>query len=315
MLLSHKTVMERTAAACEGLPITAYDRIVWVLPMAYHFVVSLMLYIRYGAGIIVCEDFLADAILNDIQKYRGTLLYASPMHIRLLASHNAPVNLPTLRRVISTTTGISPTVCHAFYKKFHIPVWQAFGIIEVGLPVVNQQKAVERPDAVGHVLPAYEAAILDDRGRKLPAGCQGRLALKGPGMFDGYLSPKLPRDTVLKEGWFLTGDLAMMEDDGLITINGREKSVINVSGNKVFPSEVEEVINTYPGVVQSRVYAHAHPLVGEIVAAEVVLQGASRFDEEDLIQYCRAKLTSFKIPQRISVVERIAMTGSGKIKR
>lgn len=315
VILSHKAVMERTAAACEGLPITTSDRIVWVLPMAYHFVVSLMLYVRYGASIIVCEDFLADAILGDIQKHSGTLLYASPMHIRLLANHQGPVSIPTLQRVISTTTGISASVCLAFHEKFHIPVWQAFGIIEVGLPVINQQKAVERPDAVGHALPAYEVAILDDHHQRVPAGREGRLAFRGPGMFDGYLSPTLPRAAVLREGWFLTGDLAMMDDDGLITIKGREKSVINVSGNKVFPNEVEEVINTYEGIVQSRVYAHSHPLVGEIVAAEIVLQGALQFDEEALIRFCRMKLASFKIPQKITVVQQIVMTGSGKVKR
>jgi long-chain acyl-CoA synthetase len=246
VILTHQSVRERIEAANEALQITEADNVIWVLPMAYHFIVSIVLYIRYGAGITICSDFLAEHILGKIQNHRGTLLYASPMHIRLLAGFPDAVRMPSLRRVISTTTAVNPAHCRAFKEKYHLPVSQAFGIIEIGLPIINIDYAEEYPEAVGRALPAYQVAILDQDMNPLPPDTVGLLGIRGPGMFDGYLSPPTLRNDVLKNGWFITGDLASRTTDGLIAIKGREKSMINVSGNKVFPDEVEAVINTYP---------------------------------------------------------------------
>ena len=119
----------------------------------------------------------------------------------------------------------------------------------------------------------------------------------------------------MKKGWFLTGDLASITTEGLIEIKGRTKSVINVSGNKVFPTEVEEIVNSFPGIVISKVYGNKHPLMGELVCADIVLIERDGFDEEELINHCRKLLSSFKVPQRITIVDQIEMTASGKIKR
>jgi len=314
VILTHQSVLERIEAANEALKITEEDNVIWVLPMAYHFVVSIVLYMRYGAAITICNDFLAEHILGKIQNHRGTFLYASPMHIRLLAATD-PVHLPSLRRVISTTTAVNPGHCRTFKEKYGLPVNQAFGIIEVGLPIINMEYAEEHPEAVGRALPAYEVAILGHDLQPLPPDTTGLLGIRGPGMFDGYLSPPTLRSNVLKNGWFITGDLASRTADGLIAIRGREKSMINVSGNKVFPDEVEAVINTYPGIIRSRVYGQNHILFGEIVVADVILRETASFQEDDLLAYCRQSLSAFKVPQRINVVTEIALTGSGKVKR
>jgi acyl-coenzyme A synthetase/AMP-(fatty) acid ligase len=237
------------------------------------------------------------------------------MHIKLLATIKEKASLPSLKRVVSTTTSISTLVCTMFEEKFNISVTQAFGIIEIGLPIINSTKSKENPEAVGYALPDYEVAILDDTLTPLPPNEIGQLAIKGPGMFDGYLRPPTLRADVLKNDWFITGDLAEMKPDGLIEIKGRAKSMINVSGNKVFPNEVEEVINRYKGIITSRVYGQQHSLMGEIVTADVILETTNHFDQEDLIRHCRQLLSSFKIPQRINIVESIEMTSSGKIKR
>lgn len=315
VILSHKTILERIEAANEGLQLSSSDRVVWVLPMSYHFIVSIMLYIRYGSAIIVCDDFLAENILAKAAAYSGTFLYASPMQIRLLATCKQHVQLPSLKRVISTTAGISPLVCKAFEEKYGLPVSQAFGIIEAGLPILNLHQSSEHPGAVGFGLPSFRVSILDESFRPLAPGQTGNLAIKGPGMFDGYLSPPTLRDEVLKEGWFLTGDLASMTCDGLIEIKGRTKNVINALGNKVFPNEVEEVINRFEGIINSKVYGQKHALLGEIVAADVIVKRDTFFDPEQLIQHCRQLLSPFKVPQRIRVVDHIDMTPSGKIMR
>jgi acyl-CoA synthetase (AMP-forming)/AMP-acid ligase II len=315
VVMSHQTIFERTQAANEGLQLTENDRVIWVLPMAFHFVVSIMLYVRYGTGIIICDDFLAENILRKAAKCEGTMLYASPMHIRLLATSKDEIELPRLKMAISTTAGISSAVCEAFEKKYQVPVSQAFGIIEVGLPIMNYKKSKENPGAVGYALPAFQVTIMDENLKTQPPSTIGMLAIQGPGMFDGYLKPFKPRAEVLKNGWFFTGDLASMNETGLIEIKGRSKNVINVSGNKVFPSEVEEVINLYDGITASKVYGRPHPLLGEMVAADVTLKSGFEMDVEKLINYCRINLSAFKVPQRINVVEKIEITASGKVKR
>jgi long-chain acyl-CoA synthetase len=314
-VLSHETILERTQAANEGLQLTEADRVIWVLPMAYHFVVSIMLYIRYGSGIIICEDFLAENILRKASKCGGTMLYASPMHIRLLAMSKENISMPKLKQAISTTSSIAPEVCKLFFDKYKISISQAFGIIEVGLPIMNREPTNENLRAVGKALPSFDVKILDDGLKELPKNEIGMLAIKGPGMFDGYLKPLRKGEEVLRGGWFLTGDLASMDAYGLIEIKGRSKNMINVSGNKVFPAEVEDVINLFDDVISSKVYGKPHLLLGEMVVADVVLKNEKGFDPESLINHCRKFLSPFKVPQRIYVVKEIEMTGSGKVKR
>jgi acyl-CoA synthetase (AMP-forming)/AMP-acid ligase II len=199
--------------------------------------------------------------------------------------------------------------------RYGLPVSQAYGIIEIGLPIINLQKSDEYPEAVGYALPAYSVAILGADYQPLPPDTPGKLAIKGPGMFDAYLSPPTLRSEVLKNGWFITGDLAICKPDGLIIICGREKNMINVSGNKVFPNEVEQVVDTYPGIVASKAYSRKHPLMGEVVALEIVVTAGQPVDNEALIQYCSKYLTGYKLPQFIYQVERIETTGSGKVRR
>ncbi len=315
VVISHQSVFERIQSANEVLQLGEKDRVLWVLPMAYHFVVSIVLYIHYGVGIVVSEDFLAENILDKIKKHDTTFLYASPMHIRLLSAYRGEKNLSNTRLVISTTAGINQQMCQVFSMKYKIPVSQAYGIIEIGLPIINIEQSEDHPEAVGYTLPAYEVGILDEYNKVLADNTIGLLGIRGPGMFDAYLTPPTLRKEVLQNGWFMTGDYALKNEDGLITIKGRKKVMINVSGNKVFPNEVEAVINNYKGVFQSKVSGHEHPLLGELVMAEVVLHPNTDFDQEDLIAHCAKHLSAFKVPQKIKVVEDIEMTGSGKIKR
>ncbi|MGQ0827160.1 MAG: class I adenylate-forming enzyme family protein [Bacteroidota bacterium] len=315
VIISHTSALERVDATNAVLQLSEKDRVIWVLPMAYHFVVSIILYIKYGVGIIINNNFLAESIIESINKYKGTFLYAAPMHIKLLTSFKPNIELSSLKKVISTTTGISADICNAFEKKYKLPVSQAYGIIEIGLPIINLKRSKEFPEAVGYALPAYDIAILDKEFNPLPGEQIGLLAIKGPGMFDGYLSPPAFKKEILKNGWFMTGDYAIRKNDGLIIIKGREKNVINVSGNKVFPDEIEEVVNTYKGIKNSKAFSKVHPLLGEVVGLEIEVEGNIQIDTEALISYCRKFLSGFKLPQYITVVDKIEFTGSGKIKR
>ena len=315
VILSHKSIHERIDAANSVLQLSHNDKIIWVLSLAFHFVVSIMLYIKNGCTIIISNNFLAGSILNDINKFKATFLYVSPMHIRLLNSDESGAPLTTIRQVISTSTAISKELCDTFYNKYNIPVSQAYGIIEIGLPVINENKNNYHPGAIGKAVNGYNVAILGDDGAELKDNSMGNLAIRGPGMFEGYLSPPSTRYEIMQYGFFMTGDLAIRTPDGLITVVGRKKSMINVGGNKVFPEEVENVLMQLSDVINCKVSGFFHPLLGECVMAEIQIKDKSNIDTERFYQHCKKYLSSYKVPQKIRIVEELPMTKSGKVKR
>lgn len=315
VIVSHQSVIERIEAANKGLQLGPGDTVVWVLPMAYHFIVSIVLYVRFGAAIAIARDFMARHIIDITNQYGGTLLYASPVQIRLLANDAGDTQMPTLKKAISTSAGISLDVCLAFKKRFGTDVSQAYGIIEIGLPMINFVKSAEHPEAVGYALPDYSVEVLDENYQPLPAGSTGLLGISGPGMFDAYLLPPALRADVLKNGFFITADYASKMPDGLVKIEGRSKSVINISGVKVFPEEIEAVLENLPGIRQARISSKPHPLMGQIIEGEIVVEEGQSVDVEEVISYCRKRLSSFKAPQRLTIVDSLPMTGSGKVQR
>lgn len=313
VVLSHCDVFERIVAANNGLQLTEQDSVLFVLPMAFHFYVSIILYLHVGAAIIIAKDHAVAILVEMIARYHVTFFYASPLHYRMLISARVPAKcLETLKQAISTSTGLSLEIAEQFYSVFGVRITQAYGIIEVGLPIINFLDNTNNPQAIGQPLPDYEVAILDDDGALLETGRAGHLAVRGPGMFSAYLDPFRRREEVLVNGWFMTGDIASREVDGTVTVRGRKKSMINVCGEKVFPEEVETVLNAHQSVAESFVYGASHPRMGEIVQAQVVLGKDDKMLAEELIDYARAKLSPFKVPQQIFFVEQIEKTLSGK---
>jgi acyl-coenzyme A synthetase/AMP-(fatty) acid ligase len=315
VIVSHQSVLDRIEGANKGLELGPGDTVIWVLPMAYHFMVSIILYVRFGAAIAVAKDFLAKNIIEITNRHKGTLLYASPVQIRLLANDTGAEQMTSLKKVISTSAAIALDVCKAFKERFKLDVSQAYGIIEIGLPILNYSKSAEHPEAVGYAQPGYTVDILDENNKPLPDGSIGNLGIKGPGMFDAYLLPPTLRKDVLQNGYFLTADYASKTEDGLIKIEGRSKSVINISGLKVFPEEVEAVLEMIPEIKQARISSSPHPLLGQIIEAEVVLTEGAKIDVEDVLTWCKKRLSAFKAPQRLKIVESLPMTGSGKLQR
>jgi acyl-CoA synthetase (AMP-forming)/AMP-acid ligase II len=134
-------------------------------------------------------------------------------------------------------------------------------------------------------------------------------------MFDAYLKPATMRKDVLVKGYFLTADFAIKSPDGSIRIQGREKSMINISGNKVFPEEVEGVLETIPEVKLAKIYGVPHPLMGQIIEAEILPNEGATIDVEAILTYCRKRLSTYKVPQKLKIVTEMPLTPTGKIIR
>ena len=315
VVLTHRDVLERTRAANSGLGLTHDDKILWVLPMAYHFYVSIILYLEVGATVIVSADYLAGSLLETAAKHAATFLYITPMHVRMMNSDQSGRALPpSLKRVMSVSAKLHPQSALDFLAKYKVPVSQGYGIIEVGLPIQNNAEAAEHPEAIGRPVEGFEAKIVDDKMQPLAEGQTGQLALRGPGMFSGYLNPPRSRAEILHDGWFLTGDLAHRDSGGRIVLDGRTASVIHVAGHKVFPEEVAAVLDHHPAVLRSRVSAKSHPQMGEAIHAEVQLRPGQSATSEDIIAFCRKRLSSQKVPATLEIVAEIKTTTSGKVR-
>jgi len=315
VVLTHRDVLERTRAANSGLGLTHDDKILWVLPMAYHFYVSIILYLEVGATVIVSADYLAGSLLETAAKHAATFLYITPMHVRMMNSDQSGRALPpSLKRVMSVSAKLHPQSALDFLAKYKVPVSQGYGIIEVGLPIQNNAAAAEHPEAIGRPVEGFEAKIVDDKMQPLAEGQTGQLALRGPGMFSGYLNPPRSRAEILHDGWFLTGDLAHRDSGGRIVLDGRTASVIHVAGHKVFPEEVAAVLDHHPAVLRSRVSAKSHPQMGEAIHAEVQLRPGQSATSEDIIAFCRKRLSSQKVPATLEIVAEIKTTTSGKVR-
>jgi len=316
VVLTHRDVLERTRAANSGLGLTPADRVLWVLPMAYHFYVSIILYLEVGATVIVSADYLAGSLLETAAKQAATFLYITPMHVRMMNSdQSGRVLPPSLQRVMSVSAKLHSQAAVEFLAKYQVPVAQGYGIIEVGLPIQNIAEAVEHPEAIGRPVEGFEAQILDEAHEPLKDGETGQLALRGPGMFSGYLNPPRARAEVLHAGWFLTGDLAHRDSGGRIVLDGRTSSVIHVAGHKVFPEEVAAVLDHHPAVLRSRVSSRSHPQMGEAVHADIQLRpGHTQAAPEEIIAFCRRRLSSQKVPATLEIVPEIPTTASGKVR-
>jgi long-chain acyl-CoA synthetase len=307
-------VRERLLAAERALGIASGDRVVWLLPMAHHFVASILLYLWTGAAVLLVRSRLAEDVLDAARRGGGTVLYASPFHHALLAAEASRRPWPELRLAVSTATPLSAATARAFLARFGRPLSQVLGIMEAGLVAVNH--AAEKPESVGRPAPGFEIELRDERGSPVAPGAPGALHVRGPGMLDGYLSPWRPRDEVLADGWLATGDLAVADADGDLKLLGRTHTVIDVSGLKCFPEEIEAVLLEHPGVRAARVSARPHERVGSVPAAEIVPADPSRPpDGRTLALHCRDRLARYKVPVEFRIVSAVAATASGKVKR
>lgn len=307
IVLSHHTLLERITAANAGLGISPEDRVLWVLPMSHHFAVSIMLYLWHGAAVVLPESHLAGDILAAAVHHEATVFYAAPFHFESLAGSGSD-KWPALRLAVSTTAGLSTETARRFAEIHGVFPAQALGIIECGLPCLNLPSPENLPQSVGHPQPAFEAEL---------RGEPSKLHLRGPGFLDAYLSPWKPRTEILDaNGWFATGDIASIDPEGRVVLLGRAAAVIGVGGMKFFPEEVEEVLNSHPAILRSRVFGRPHPDFGMVPVAELLLKiDAVPPKPAELLALCRRQLSRHKIPAEIRFADEIPLTPSGKIKR
>jgi long-chain acyl-CoA synthetase len=304
VLLGHTTIVERLTAADEVLKVTPSDRIWFRLPMADHFVVSVLLYLSRGAMLILSqEDSAVSKVMTD---FNPTVIYGSPESYSALIAAEVG-DLESVRLAISTTASLSGKLQNLFSARFGRPLNPALGIIEVGLLTLSTRP--DKANSVGRAMPAYELTLVGMDGLPVSRGEIGELHVKGPGLLDAYLNPWRQRSRILSEYGYPTGDMAYLDPEQFLVLAGRNKNRLEVGGLSFFCEEVESVIDAIPGVNESRVFLDdmTQSLAAELVADESVIPGLAKQLADQLDQR--------KIPLIFKRVSNLPRTPNGKLLR
>ena len=225
-----------------------------------------------------------------------------------------PAGAGTLRFIRSCSAALAPSLMHDLEEAFGAPVLEAYGMTEAA----HQMASNPLPPAdrkAGSVGPGtgVEVAIMDEKGSLLKQGAKGEVVVKGANVITGYENNPEANATSFTDGWFRTGDEGVIDAAGYLTLTGRLKEIINRSGEKISPREIDEVLGDHPAVAEAVAFGVPHPTHGEEPAAVVVLSGEATAAE--LVAYCRTRLADFKVPRTIHIVDQIPRGATGKIQR
>ena len=221
-----------------------------------------------------------------------------------------------IRLFISGSAPMTPQVHKEWTKRTTHQILERYGMTEAGMITSNPYKGERIPGTVGYPLPDIAVRVTDDKGRELPHGGIGNIEVKGPNVFQGYW--KMPEKTAgefREDGYFITGDLGSMDQEGRISITGREKDLIITGGYNVYPKEIELLIDDLDDVQESAVIGLPHPDFGESVCSVVVLKPGKRPDKETILAALKNRLAKFKQPREVIFVDALPRNSMGKIQK
>jgi long-chain acyl-CoA synthetase len=305
-----------------GLRVNADDVALGVLPLfhVYGLNVGLGLSLYAGASISLVDHFHPAETLERVQRDGVTMIAAVPAMFAAWLSideQHAPSNaFAQVRLAVSGATHLPVDVAHAMQERFRLPVHNGYGLTEAS-PVVTTTavEATPRPGSVGPPLPGVEVALLDTDGNPVLEGDPGTIAVRGANVFAGYWNDPEATAAVLVDGWLQTGDVAVADADGWLTLVDRAKDIIIVSGFNVYPGEVEEALRTHEDVEDVAVIGEPHPRTGETVVAYVVPRAGATPDPVELLRHAGRRLARYKLPTRVEVVDALPRTLAGKVVR
>ena len=294
-------------------------KVIAVAPFFHIFGMTMVLLfgLRMGWNLLTVPRFQPDVVMEMIRDEEPVMLPG--VATLFIALHNYPdMESYGLDKVMLYTSGgasVPLGLLRSFERRTGRAIWEGYGLSEGAPATFNTYLRGSVGGSIGVPIPGTDVKIMDiETGKEeMPAGEPGELILKGPQVMRGYW--QMPEETAntLRDGWLYTGDIARMDDDGYLYIVDRKKEVINASGFKVYPREVEEVLYEHPEVVEGVAVGVPDEYRGETVKVFVVKKEGSSLKEEDLIAYCKDNLAPYKVPQLVEFREELPKSAVGKL--
>jgi long-chain acyl-CoA synthetase len=306
-----------------GLALRGDDVVLGVLPLfhVYGLNVVLDLALLAGASVALVEHFHPVRTLERVRADRVTVLPVVPAVYHAwteLDDTDAPREaFSTVRRAVSGAAHLDPELAHTVRERFGLTIDDGYGLTEAS-PVVTTAALMPapRPGSIGPPLPGVEVRLVDVDGADVLVGDPGEIWVRGPNVFAGYWGePEVTKRVLTDDGWLRTGDVAVADDDGCLSLVGRAKDVVIVSGFNVYPGEVEDVLGAHPDVAEVAVVGEPHARTGESVVAYVVPATARGVDTRALLRDASLHLARYKLPSRVEVVDSLPRNFAGKLLR
>jgi malonyl-CoA/methylmalonyl-CoA synthetase len=280
------------------------DRLILALPLFHLHGLGVGLHgtLASGASAVLLPKFDVDAVLDAAAEHDATLFFGVPTMYRRLAASARVQELASLRLCVSGSAPLPAEMHRIFTERTGQRILERYGMTETVMNVSNPYHGERRPGTVGLPLPGVELRLAED----------GEIQLRGPNVFGGYwCQPQATADAFTSDGWFRTGDLGALDEDGYLRIVGRSKELIISGGYNVYPREVEEVLRTHPQVADVAVAGLPSAEWGETVGAWIVADG--ELDIQELLEFAAARLAGYKRPRVLQVVEDLPRNALGKV--
>jgi oxalate---CoA ligase len=319
--LSQANIWTSARNIAVSLELSERDRALNVMPLfhIHGLIAGLAAPLSRGGSVFCTPGFNALKFFAEMEEANPTWYTAVPtMHQAILtrAAHNkAVIERNSLRFIRSSSSSMPPQVIGELGAVFHAPVIEAYGMTEATHQMAaNPLKGVRKPGSVG-LAAGPEIAIMGEKGRLLKRGETGEVVIRGDSVTRGYENHPKANAEAFVEGWFRTGDQGVIDAEGYLTLTGRLKEIINRGGEKVSPREVDEALMDHPAVLQAVAFAVPHDMLGEDVAAAVVLREGKAATEQELRAFLAGRLAAFKTPRKIVLLAEIPKGATGKLQR
>ncbi|MCM2534293.1 AMP-binding protein [Neobacillus pocheonensis] len=276
--------------------------------------------IMIGARNYLIDNFDLDYILKMIRLHRPTIFYGSPtMYVALLNHPDLQKDdLKCLQYCLCGSAPLPIEVIKQFEKTAEAPILEVYGLSEATSGVTkNPTVGIRKVGSIGIPLPSAEVKIVDIATGtiEMPIGEPGEIIIKSPQVMKGYWKNPEETEKTIRDGWLHTGDIGKMDSDGYFYIVGRKKELIITGGFNVYPAEVEDVIYQHPAVLEACVYGVPDPYRGETIKVAIVVKKGAVLTGEEIQDWCRERLTRYKVPRIVEFRESLPKTAVGKILR
>jgi crotonobetaine/carnitine-CoA ligase len=322
VLLTHANYLYGGEVMARAMRAAPTDRHLVVLPL-FHAGAQLHAFLPMllvGGSVAVMERFSAGRFVDQAIRHQATLaaLFAAPIRM-LLAQPRRPEDGATRLRAVSYAQNVTPQQFEEWHERFGAPLLQIWGMTEtMSLPLMQPLDLPPRPLSMGMPVLGYEVKIVDEAGREVPPGTVGELIVQGtPGvsLMKGYFKNAEATAQTLRDGWLWSGDQARRDADGYFFFVDRKKDMIKRAGENVSASEVEETLKQHPAVFDAAVVGVPDPVRDQAIKAYVIVNDGVAATADELIAWCRRRLSPFKVPEVVEIRQTFPRTSVGKIQK
>lgn len=296
--------------------------VITALPLYHIFclLANALLFMRMGGmNVLITNPRDIDGFVKEMSRYKFTAITSVNTLFNALV-HNKKfqqLDFSKLHFAMGGGMAVQHAVAVGWQKITGVHILEAYGLTETSpAATINPVYCREYNGSIGLPIPSTEVKIIDDDGGELPIGKEGELCIRGPQVMRGYWNmPEETKKVLTEDGWLKTGDVAKFDEEGFLYIVDRKKDMVVVSGFNVYPNEVEAVIAEHPGVNEVAVIGVPHPVTGEAVKAFIVPVDGEKLASQELITFCRKKLTPYKVPKIFEFRDELPKSNVGKILR